>query len=152
MTMLRRAIFGASVLALAACGDDPARVRYFAVMTGGVVQPPVTTPASGSADFSANGAKISFIVLVNNIIGVTDVSIYAGDGLTNGPVVATLFNGGPTGAIVSQTIASGTLHPAEIAGMTPESLLVLMSNGNAYLQVKTASRPDGEIRGQIHAN
>jgi hypothetical protein len=30
-----------------------------------------------------------------------------------------------------------------------DSLLVLLRNGNAYINIHTAANPDGEIRGQI---
>jgi hypothetical protein len=150
---VRRAFLAACLLVLASCSDSTGNGRRFiAFLSGGVVEPPVTTTASGEATFTDQGASIGFSVQVSTIVAVTRVSVYAGAGGVNGPVIADLYTGPTTGTIASATLVSGTLTAANITGMTPDSLKVLMMTGKAYVQVLTNGRPNGEIRGQIFAN
>jgi hypothetical protein len=48
----------------------------------------------------------------------------------------------------SGTVAQG-VAPAPRGGLALDSILVLMRNGNAYVNVHTVVNPGGEIRGQI---
>ena len=151
---MRKALVCVAVLGLAACSDSgPKGEEFFAVMSGGNVVPPVnTTNAAGSAGFTYTAGAIAYSVQVQNIVGVTHVGVYRGDATVNGPKAADLFNGPTTGAIGSQVIATGSLTQANVQGVTIDSLASLMRTGTAYLQVETQSQPNGEIRGQIHAN
>ena len=151
---MRKATVLVAALVLAACSDaGPQGEAFFAAMSGPNVVPPLNaTNAGGTADFTYTAGAIAYTVRVQNIVGVTHVGVYRGDATVNGPKAADLFNGPATGAIASQTIATGTLQQANVQGVTIDSLASLMRTGNAYLQVETQSQPNGEIRGQIHAN
>jgi hypothetical protein len=54
-----------------------------------------------------------------------------------------------TGTGTSGNIISGTFTSTGNAAVSMDSLLVLLRNGNSYVNVHTAANPDGEIRGQI---
>jgi hypothetical protein len=148
----RRLTIAALLLGVASCSDSGNGRRFIAFLTGDVVAPPVSTTASGEATFTEQGANIGYTVTVSTIVAVTRVSVYAGAGGVNGPVIADLFTGPTTGTIAEATIASGTLTASSITGMTPDSLKVLMMSGKAYVQVSTSSKPNGEIRGQVFEN
>jgi hypothetical protein len=78
----------------------------------------------------------------------------------NAPVRANLFI--PTATVTSTLnglVATGTFGPPNVAGITYDSLLVLIRTGNAYVNVHTndgvapantgpGDFPGGEIRGQ----
>ncbi len=135
------------------CGTEPGQ-RYFAQLTGVNQVPPNTvTGASAIANFTARSGTIEFDLNVQNIVGLTQAHIHEGAGGVNGPVVATLYSSGtPSGPITAQTVASGVLRPADVTGMTLDSLLVLMRTRKAYVNVHTSTNPAGEIRGQIGPN
>jgi hypothetical protein len=160
--MWKNGLSAAAVAALvvgmaAACDDeddltDP-DAEFSASLTGAAEVPPVDTDATGSATFDLNDAVMSFTVDVSNITGVTASHIHgpAAAG-ANAGVIVPLFAGpeGGTGAI-SGELASGTFTAADITatGVSMDSLLVLMGNGNAYVNVHTVEHSPGEIRGQI---
>lgn len=149
---MRRQLASAAAIICLAC-DSASADRYFASLSGDVVVPPaLLTPASGQASFRAENQQLSYDVTLQTITGVTDVRIHAGAAGVNGPLIADLYSAGPSGTITSGTIAAGDLVAASVAGMSIESLLVLMRAGNAYIQVDTQAYPNGELRGQIHAN
>src|SRR6266566_3943059 len=101
-----------ALLALGSCKDDvgiTVTERFAATLSGANVVPtPITTTATGSAQFT-----------------------YVGD-------IKTLF---------FEVDVAGELGAP--TGMTLDSLLVLMRNGHAYVNVHTVAHPAGEIRGQV---
>jgi hypothetical protein len=54
-----------------------------------------------------------------------------------------------TGTATSGTVVSGTFTITGHATIDLNALLTLLRNGNAYVNVHTATNPNGEIRGQI---
>jgi hypothetical protein len=64
-----------------------------------------------------------------------------------GPPIVTF----PVKAAASGKIADGTidLTAAMTKGVSSDSLMVLLNNGNAYINVHTAAHGGGEIRGQV---
>ena len=138
---------------LVACSDSGlGGERFFAVMSGQNEVPPITGTSAGTATITASGGTLDYAVTVQSIVGVTRAAIFRGAGGATGTATAELYASAPTGVIASATIASGTLSAADITGITMDSLIALMRGGNAYVQVYTQSLPNGEIRGQIHAN
>jgi len=86
---------------------------------------------------------------VANITGVTAAHIHGPATTTaNGPVRVDLYIP-PTGTTFT---GSGMLVQGVAAAprvISVDSVLVLMRNGNAYVNVHTVANPGGEIRGQI---
>jgi hypothetical protein len=56
--------------------------------------------------------------------------------------------GSPTGA-VNGALATGSFTATDGNQITMDSLLLLMRNGNAYVNVHTTENPNGEIRGKV---
>ena len=148
---------------LAACDDDEDVDRFVATLSGQNENPARTTPASGTAEFEVRGDNsIVFTLDATNIRNVTAAHIHGPAPTTgNAGVIVDLFiPAGATGA-VNGRLASGTLTSTNAGNAVDlDSLLVLMSNGNAYVNVHTndgvaptntgpGDFPGGEIRGQI---
>lgn len=129
----------------------PTGVQNFrAVMTGVQEVPAVTTTATGTAYLTLIGSSaLNFRIEVANITGVTAAHIHgpAPAGVATG-VLVPLYSSAATGAFTG-TLVQGTA-PAP-SGITFDSLLVLLRNANAYVNVHTTANPDGEIRGQTVA-
>ena len=159
--MQRHQLAAALVLALAAgvagCDDDdetgPSNPRFTAALAAGNEvnpDPPITSNATGTTTFTQTGGTISYT------IDVTGLSSNAIAAHIHGPASAT-ENAGvivpltPVAAQMSGRLATGSFTAAAItaAGVSFDSLLVLMRNGNSYVNVHTANHPAGEVRGQI---
>ena len=90
-----------------------------------------------------------------DVAGITDVSAVHIHGPAaadaNAGVLVGLCNSGSAPACAAGTVdgvlASGTA--GSVSGVSFDSLLVLLRNGNAYVNVHTTANPGGEIRGQI---
>ena len=162
---VRHAVIGLLALASAvavACGDDDDPTGggaipelYVAELTGAAERPdPVATTATGTATInftpgSGNtGQLISYSVTVTGLTGqATEAHIHGPAGVdAAAPVIValTIKSGATSGVIISGTIAS-TGHPT----ISMDSLVVLLRNGNSYINVHNAPYPDGEIRGQF---
>jgi hypothetical protein len=140
------------------------------VMPEGVVN---TSSAVGNAIFklNADGTELSYKLIVANIENVFMAHIHSAPAGVNGPVVAWLYPStaaapGPTGAgRIQGVIANGTITAADLlvgplAGEPLSSLVELLENDGAYVNVHTndgtgdentgpGGFPGGEIRGQI---
>lgn len=148
----RPVLIAAAACALTIACDDSTEPRetFSAALTTGAETPPVTNApnASGTADFVLRGGVMEFAI---DVTGLTGPSVGAH---IHGPAPA----GVPAGIIVGFSnltnvttgrLASGTFSTATAAGVSFDSVLVLMRNGNAYVNVHTALNPGGEVRGQI---
>lgn len=147
-----------AVLFAAACENDdaigPQQEQFTATLTGQAERPnPVTTAATGVATFTVTGGNtINYTINVSNLAGVTAAHIHGPAGSeANAGVVATLHstaNAGTTNGILAQgTLMAGSALLS--TGITVDSVLTLMRNGNAYVNVHTSTNRAGEIRGQI---
>ena len=138
------------------------------VMPAGVVN---ESTARGNALFQVNadGTAISYRLIVANIENVFMAHIHRGAPGQNGPPVVWLYPSttpapGPTGGgRIDGVIIEGTITAANLvgplAGQPLSSLLAILTNGNAYVNVHTSDGvapdntgpgdfPGGEIRGQ----
>ena len=107
--------------------------------------------ATGTASFSVVGEVLLFSIDVTDLTDVTAVHIHGPAGVgVNGGVIQGLCNSddGPV-------CKTGTVNGVLVAGAAPrsripfDSLVVLMGNGNAYVNLHTVAFGGGEIRGQI---
>ncbi len=141
-----------STLLLGCTDQGPSGERFLVVMSGANAQPvPVTTLAGGTASFTLEGTSLSYAVFVTNIVGVTMASLHAGAAGEEGPALVTLY-GGPTTGAFSGELAAGTVTPATLTSVSMDSLRTLLRTSHAYLNVRTTSHPNGEIRGQVLPN
>jgi len=129
--------------------------RFTATLSGANVRPtPVTTTATGSAQFTwvSDIRTLFYEVDVVGIDSVTLAHIHGpADTGTSAGVVLNLYTTGKSkGLAFTGVLASGVGGQLGApAGMTMDSLLVLMQNGHAYVNVHTVAHPAGEIRGQV---
>ena len=142
------------LLVLCAFGcDDNNETDFFANLAGNNEVPPVTTTATGRANFTHNedDDTIQFTVTVTGISNAVMAHIHSGAVGLNGDIIVTLFNGPDTGANFSGTLASGTIRSADVSGMSLDQLVASMRSGQTYVNVHTTQNLGGEIRGQIEA-
>lgn len=96
---------------------------------------------------------VAYSIDVADITAVTAAHIHdpAGANATAG-IIVPLFAGpeGGTGEVNGELVAS-TFTAANITNdaVSMDSLLVLMRNGQSYVNVHTTANPAGEIRGQV---
>ena len=159
MSMIHGAAVAALVLGLAACDDDDPTgpdEEFIAEMTVAAEVPPVqvVTNASGTTRFDLDDDEMSYTIDVANITGVLAAHIHgpAGTGQPAG-VLVTLFSGpqGGTGLVNGQLVSDSFTETDNPTVVSMDSLLVLMRNGQAYVNVHTVANPPGEIRGQIRS-
>jgi hypothetical protein len=165
--MLRRTLYLVLAAGLAvgafACEDDDdvldVELEEFAALTlTGTAERPnqVNSNASGIATFTNNGdGTVDFQINVANITNATLAHIHGPANATQAAgVIVTLFNQ-PTIPVTVTNLAPlvvGRFPTAAFfirAGVSLDSVLTLMRNGNAYVNVHTQANPGGEIRGQI---
>jgi CHRD domain len=130
--------------------------EFTANLTGDSEVPPVTTNATGSAEFELNddADEMSYDLEVEDIEGVLFAHIHQGSDSENGPIVVTLFNAtdGPTDEI-DGTLESGTFTAEDfegpLQGQNMTDLVDAINGGQAYVNVHTEANPPGEVRGTI---
>jgi hypothetical protein len=139
---------------LAPNGETAPGERFAAPALSGLNErpTPVTTTATGSSTFEvlADGS-VRYNVSVAGLAGATMAHIHTAAADSAGPIVVTLFTTStPTGTLTG-TLASGSFGASNIqlTGVSMDSLLSLMRRGRTYVNVHTATNPNGEIRGQI---
>ena len=128
------------VSSMFACGKDEVTVVpsviYNATLKGTNQVPPNASAAIGLATLTYNpNSKLFTIEVTHNLVGVTGAHIHKGATGTNGEVVFPFLN---------------TTSP--ITYTSPAVTTTQLSDLNAglyYVNLHTASFPDGEIRGQL---
>lgn len=150
--MIRKLVMVAALAGAAACNGDNEE-RYEATLTGSAEVPPVTTQATGSAFFEVNGDELDFNLGAENITGATMAHIHRGGPGEVGPAVVFLFQAPPPGVnLDAGSLNSGIIDATDMiasAGVSYDSLISLIRNGNAYVNIHTVANPGGEVRGQI---
>ena len=130
---------------VAAGGMDGGKTEvasYGASLTGAKEVPPSGSSATGTADFILmDDGSIRWSLRTTGLDDVVAAHVRAGVPGLNGPVVATLFSGGPT----SNLDVQGVITDANVR----LTLIELFNTHNAYLNVNTSAFQAGEIRGEI---
>jgi len=140
----------------------PGMFRVFtAKLSGSNEVPPVTTAATGIANFQiypvGHQETLRYQLYLKNISGVTGAHIHKGKQGENGPVVADLFGtpsmSGPPAGKINGLLTAGTLYESKLtgplAGNTIDILVNMIRSGDAYVNVHTTQNQNGELRGQI---
>jgi hypothetical protein len=142
-------VFAAAGLVGTACNDNnstgiPAGLEvYKATLTGTNERPtPVTSTAQATAIITVLGNQVTWKVDVTSAIdSVIAGHIHRGVADSAGGVIQSL-SPTPTGVGFTGTVANGAAVP-------PDSVIVLMRSGTAYVNLHTKKNPGGEIRGQL---
>ena len=147
-----------ALVALGSCKDDvgiTVTERFAATLSGANVRPtPITSTATGSAQFTYVG-DIKTLFFEVDVVGIDSVILAhihgPADTANNNGVILNLYTTGKSKGLgftgVLAAGVGGELGPP--VGMTLDSLLVLMRNGHAYVNVHTVAHGAGEIRGQV---
>jgi hypothetical protein len=153
---------------VAACGDDDddgtgTDTEFEATLTGGNEVPAITTPATGSATVTIDGAQIVYRVDVQNLTNAVVAHIHVGTETEAGPVRMNLCGIGLPDGVPACESGTGVLVESTNSTtqvITFDSLVSAIRAGNAYVNVHTSDGaeptntgpgdfPGGEIRGQL---
>src|SRR5687768_3674994 len=126
--------------------------KFIAELSGKEEVPPNESPSSGFAWLKITNDEIRFEVNVTDMDKVNAAHIHLAEAGKNGPVVLTLFMGGPTeqvnGTIGEANVTASNLE-GPMKGKDVTDLVTAMKNGATYVNVHTTDFPNGEIRGQL---
>lgn len=148
-TILRSAAAGIFATALAGCaqmgmgsssgGASAGMETYRATLSGAQEVPPVSSPASGSAEVMVNPSTMAmtYRVTYSGLSGAATMGHIHGPAPAgqNGPVKI------PFASVAQSPVTGG-------ATLTAEQYAELKS-GRYYVNIHTAAHPGGEIRGQL---
>ena len=135
-----------------ACDDDddiitPTATTFITTLNGANEVPPKAVAGTGNVSIVKNGATYTYTITYTGMTGaLTGAHIHGPAAVGANTVV--IVPSDITGAGASGTLTgtfTGTNNPA----ITPDSLDKLMTSGNAYVNLHTATNGGGEIRGQL---
>jgi hypothetical protein len=134
--------------------------RLFTLLTGIEQVPSITSPASGAFAATLDPARqtLSFSLSYSGLSSAVQFAhIHLGERFTNGGIMAFLCGGGGKPACPQSGTVTGTVSASDIVALpaqgVPAGGFAQFAQGvlakAAYVNVHTATFPDGEIRGQI---
>ena len=139
--------------------------RYWSILTGDQLTPPVTTDAIGyvGLKFQDDRTRLMYSVNAEHIGKVTAVYLYQIGKTQNGTIVLDLLHSprelksidkvvdktpqGKTKGTVSMGAAISDDLQGQLKGKTLSDLHKLIDNGTVYISIHTKDFPNGEIRG-----
>ena len=126
--------------------------KFSAKLSGKEEVPPNQSPSAGLAWVKITDDKIAYEVNVTDMDKVNAAHIHLAEAGKNGPIVLTLFQGGPTeqvnGTVGEANVTSSNLE-GPMKGKEVTNLVTAIKNGTTYVNVHTTDFPNGEIRGQL---
>jgi len=126
--------------------------KFIAELTGKEEVPLNGSPSTGFAWVKITNDEIRYEVNVTDMDKVNAAHIHLAEAGKNGPVVLTLFMGGPTeqvnGTVGEANVTRSNLE-GPMKGKEVTDLVTEMKNGTTYVNVHTTDFPNGEIRGQL---
>src|SRR6476620_4774092 len=139
-------------LVLAAANNSYAQ-NYRAKLDGNNEVPPLNTTSEGVINFKTKSDMLTWKMNLTGISGLTGAHIHQGQAGENGKPVVDLLKVSKQKDTANVILMRGNVTDSSLtgpmSGQTIADLKTAMANGNAYVDVATASHPDGEIRGQI---
>jgi hypothetical protein len=136
-----------------ACGSDdnkittPPTPTFAATMNGAGEVPVKAVAGTGNATIVKNGATYTYTITYTGMTGpLTGAHIHGPAAAGANANVIVPFD--VVGAGASGTL-TGTFTGTTNVNITPDSLDKLMTSGNAYVNLHTATNGGGEIRGQL---
>lgn len=126
--------------------------KFSAKLSGKEEVPLNESPSTGLAWVKITGDQLGYEVNVTDMDKVNAAHIHLAEAGKNGPVVLTLFQGGPTeqvnGTVGEANVTSSNLE-GPMKGKDLADLVTAIKNGTTYVNVHTTDFPNGEIRGQL---
>ena len=130
-----------------------AEESFVAGLRGYEEVPPVNTSSTGYVNFVLVSDRLSYLLNVTNIHNVTNADIHLASYGKNGPIVGQLFESTNITGMVNGTLSKGNFTAENLQGPLKgqqiSDLINHMQEGNTYVNVRTSTNPEGEIRGQI---
>jgi len=126
--------------------------KFNAKLSGKEEVPPNGSPSTGIAWVKITDDKIQYKVNVTDMDKINAAHIHLAEAGKNGPVILTLFKGGPTEQVngtVGEANVTGSNLEGPMKGKSVTDLVAAIKNGTTYVNVHTTDFPDGEIRGQL---
>lgn len=130
---------------------SPGAQTYSLLLSGNQMAPRVQSSGSGTATLtvSADKSQIQVSVIVSNLGGLTGAEIQLGEVGAPGPAIFVLSTQAFTNPL-QVTLRAADFRAQPSRGVTSfTEAISTIGNGGAYLVVKTANAPNGELRGQI---
>lgn len=149
--ILSMLIIGTSPLTLQLAAQESEQ-KFTAKLSGKEEVPPNESPSTGLAWVKITDDQLGYEVNVTDMDKVNAAHIHLGEAGKNGPVILTLFQGGPTeqvnGTVGEANVTASNLD-GPMKGKAITDLVTAMKNGTTYVNVHTTDFPNGEIRGQL---
>jgi hypothetical protein len=155
------AIVAIGILSVLTMGTSPLKLqlaaqeleqKFIAKLSGKEEVPPNESPSTGFAWVKITDDKIRYEVNVTDMDKVNAAHIHLAEAGKNGPIVLTLFKGGPTEQVngtVGEANVTASNFEGPMKGKDVTDLVTAIKNGTTYVNVHTTDFPDGEIRGQL---
>ena len=149
--ILSMLIIGTSPLTLQLAAQESEQ-KFTAKLSGKEEVPPNESPSTGLAWVKITDDELGYEVNVTDMDKVNAAHIHLAEAGKNGPVILTLFQGGPTeqvnGTVGEANVTASNLD-GPMKGKAITDLVTAMKNGTTYVNVHTTDFPNGEIRGQL---
>jgi hypothetical protein len=124
---------------------------FMALLNGPNERPtPTTSTGTGAAAITVNGTTVNYTVAYQGITGApTGLHIHSPGGINVAAGISVDLLTTPQ--TTTAGVLTGTFNAANIrtAGVSLDSLVTLLRNGNAYVNIHSSTFPGGEIRGQV---
>jgi hypothetical protein len=144
--------------------EEKKNVDFAAILTGREEVPEVDTLDTALATFQSNKKDdddnnkekndLKFSVKTADMSKIKEVHIYTGKPSEKGAVVADLYKSEtPSGEVIMDNISEGKIKSKDLKGplegKSTQELVRKMEKGEAYVDISTADKPKGKVRGKI---
>ncbi len=142
--------------------EEKENVDFAAILTGREEVPKVDTLDTALATFQSNKKDddnkekndLKFSIKITDMSKIKEVHIYTGKPSAKGDVVADLYKSEtPSGEVVMDNISEGKIKSKDLKGplegKSTQELVRKMEKGEAYVDISTADKPKGKVRGKI---
>jgi hypothetical protein len=146
--------------------EEKENVDFAAILTGREEVPEVDTLDTALATFQSNKIDdddddddkekndLKFSIKTIDMSKIKEVHIYTGKPSAKGDVVADLYKSEtPSGEVIMDNISEGKIKSKDLKGplegKSTQELVRKMEKGEAYVDISTADKPKGKVRGKI---
>jgi hypothetical protein len=142
--------------------EEKENVDFAAILTGREEVPKVDTLDTALATFQSNKKDddnkekndLKFSVKTTDMSKIKEVHISTGKPSEKGDVVADLYKSEtPSGEVIMDNISEGKIKSKDLKGplegKSTQELIRKMEKGETYVDISTADKPKGKVRGRI---